>query len=116
MSELVIRWVWTILACLGAGYSVWNVLDAIKDREAVHVSKTNGVLLVTAEGNIRREVVRLLFWSIAISVGVASLFRVESEWLAYALLLFAALNVFNSRQDGHERRQIRRLTEGENHA
>lgn len=113
MTERAIQeLIWTLVAGVGAGFSLYNLWDAKKDRSVVKASGRNGVLLVTATGNIRREAVRLVFWGIAIVVGVAALTGVDAEWIVYALIVFAALSAYNSAQDGRERRQIRRLTEG----
>jgi len=111
MTDVILAVVWTITCLIGGAYSAYNLVDARRDRAALAALRLNGILEITAGGNVRRERTRLMFWVIATAVGVVALAfpHTESPFVGVALIGVMALNAYNSQRDGAERRAIRLL-------
>lgn len=62
----------TLGAAAGVCFSIWAMLDALKDAMALRFSGANGPRSVIASGNIITEIERLVIHMILLLVGVAS--------------------------------------------
>jgi hypothetical protein len=86
MTELVNTWrlvnvhanamelIQTLLSACGVAFSVWALIDAVKDSMALRMSGINGPRSIIANGNIMVEIERLGVHSILFLVGFASVF------------------------------------------
>ena len=100
---------WLLVAVAGLVYTLMNHRSAWKDRRAQRLADRNGVLRIVTTANLRREWTRLVFWVLALAVGVAAWLGWTGEWVGWALVGIMGLQVFNSYADRRERIAVGRL-------
>jgi hypothetical protein len=70
--------VWTIIATVGAGFSIYNLRDALKDRAALkRLHNRNGRWLL-ANFAIRAEAARLAIQLIFLTIGILAMLIVDA--------------------------------------
>lgn len=114
MTDVLPSIVWTLVCAAGGYYSHRNLLAAAEDRGWLAGSGLNGARKIVADGNVRRERARMVFWTIAVVVGIVTLAQPERDtWVrlavAAALIFVMAVNAYNSYSDDQDRRKVRAL-------
>lgn len=113
MSVGPVEAVWLLLTISGSVITLWALLDARRDRDAI--AHLNGdVRSIAVKGNVRREWVRFLIQVVLMSLVLPSLFsdaEVRLTWFTAALMSLPALQLVNTGSDYIDRRRIaRKLT------
>lgn len=107
--ELWATWAWLLVSTIGGAFSGWNLFDAYRDHRDVEKFGMNGGLQVVTFANVRREVVRLMFWLTAIAAGLAGLGHVPGDIIVLGLVAMMGLQAYNSYADRQERLELRRI-------
>jgi hypothetical protein len=85
--------VWTIIATVGAGFSIYNLRDALKDRAALkRLHNRNGRWLL-ANFAIRAEAARLAIQLIFLTIGILAMLIVDAPDQLHQPPLIVALGI-----------------------
>jgi hypothetical protein len=104
--EVLALGAWLVIAAVGAVASLWNLLDARRDRAALDSAVQNGRRLI-ANGWVQDEAIRLVKQLLALAIGFAPLFGL-SGLITFGLLTIAALTTLLSVLGYARRRALNR--------
>lgn len=110
-------WVWVIL--LGLRFAGANQVRAMADRAYIRREKLNGGRQVVADGNVRREALRLTGLCALLLLGVYAAFPVEWRptwigWFPAACIIVCGVSMtLNSKLDSDERDTFLRVQKAE---
>ena len=65
-----IVWAWTLLAVVGAAFSIWGLRKAREDRAWLRANRLNGARTVVTGATVRRESVRILMHVLFFTSGI----------------------------------------------
>ena len=110
--------IWTVAALLTLFVSIWNMYDAIRDRQAISDDPENAVIRSWANGGIWAEVIRMAQVGLLMIIGVGAMTQPPSApptkpptttaiILTFALLGACALISAGAIHDLWRRRRLR---------
>ncbi len=104
----VLATVWSLVALYGMLINVYGFVQARDDLRLLREAGLNGFRSVIAKGNVRDEGIRAFIQFLFISIGVLVLLDVPNRifFTTTCFILAAALMVFKSHMNQHDRRQL----------
>lgn len=114
---MTIVWLWTIAGGVGLAASLFNVLDARKDKQALEALNRDGLARSAARFLQRTELVRLFQLVLITAIGAIALLQphlpegwaeVEGFLIRWGLVAIAVALMANSAQSFFYRRTIRK--------